>query len=142
MLCVFDSSGSTYGGYGRSVYITALVPETPQFTESGLSETGNGQQNQSKGGGEKPCLSEWEQISYKRSGREQGDRNKEPIGLFYGGLPWRLGHSILSQGSWDINGGAEHGHGVICSVFQGDTSIRGRGRLWSWHLSHPSLVFV
>lgn len=58
----------------RPFYVAALVSGTPQLTENSLLETGNGQENQSQDRWEESGLSEWEQESYKSSGKEQGDR--------------------------------------------------------------------
>lgn len=53
----------------RPFYVAALVAGTPQLTETSLSETGNGQENQSQDRWEESGLSEREQ-AYKSSGRE------------------------------------------------------------------------
>ena len=44
------------------------------------------------------CLFEWEQGSYKQSGKEQEDRNKEQMGYSMEGFHHSLGHLILSWG--------------------------------------------
>lgn len=49
VLCVFDALERHMWRYvRRPCYVAALVSRTPQFTENSLSETGNGQENQSQ----------------------------------------------------------------------------------------------
>lgn len=102
----------------KPFYVAALASRTPQLTENSLLETGNGQENQSQDRWEESGLSEWEQESYKSSGREQGDRIESKQGQCMEGFHegWDILFSLEGDGaSMEMT---EHGHGRICSVFQ------------------------